>query len=151
MDTPKTFSQELQQWVAAYARANDIGENTTFTKVRAIVRDMEAQKILKPIIFYQFVMTIQALSCVSRVTFTETKIKKLLAILYPDDVYVAELTKQVMSAINIADETARANPANEEVLEQLRARPMNDMPTRAPMQAPLPYVKPNGPGPGAIN
>lgn len=157
MDQRQTFSQTLQQWVTIYARANDQkSENDAFHQLRLIARDMEAQKILKPIIFYQFVMTIQALTSVLRITFTEAKIKKMMAILYPDDMYVSDLTRQVMSAINIADTIANSTPGNAEVLEQLRGRPIQANPAQhnpaQPQIFPQQYQpKAHGPPSGPAN
>lgn len=120
MDQRQTFNRQLIQWASAYARAPSETENEPFRQVHSIVRDMESQKIAKPIIFYQIMMVLQALTCLMKVQFTEHKIKKILAILYPDEMYVSDLAKQVISAIGISVATVQMNPANEEVLERLR-------------------------------
>lgn len=122
MDQRQTFNQQLIQWVSAYAKAQGDSENEAFRQVHTIVRDMESQKIAKPIIFYHIMMVLQALTTLSLVKsqFTELKIKKILAILYPDEMYVLDLTKQVISAIGISAASVQSNPANEAIIEQVR-------------------------------
>lgn len=100
MENRQTFNQQLIQWASAYARAPINTENEPFNHVRSIIREMEFQKIAKPIIFYHIMMVLQSLTCVLKLQFTEIKIKKILAVLYPDDIYVSDLTKQVISAIS---------------------------------------------------
>lgn len=114
------FNQSLMQWAGIYAQSEGTPENDAFRQVHSIIRDMEAQKIAKPIIFYQIMMVLQALTCVMNVQFPEVKIKKILAILYPDDSYVSDLTKQVISAIGISAATLNTNPANAAVLNHLK-------------------------------
>ena len=120
MDQRQTFNQQLIQWASSYSRAQGDSENEAFLQVHTIVSDMESQKIAKPIIFYHIMMVLQALTCVMKVHFTELKIKKILAILYPDEIYVSDLTQQVISAIGISVASVQLNPANEAILEQVR-------------------------------
>ncbi len=117
----QVFQQTLQHWVAVYSRSDD-ASNDAFTQIRLTVRDMESQKIFKPIIFYQIMMVFQALTVVASIQFTEVKIKKIMALLYPDDSYVTELTAQVISAISQSDHVARNNPENIPIMDQLRER-----------------------------
>lgn len=118
---PQTFNQTLQHWVTMFMRSSDMEiELDAFTQTRLTIRDMESKKILKPIIFYQVVMVLQALTVVGGMRFDPIKVKKLLAILYPDDEYVKDLTSQVLAAINQSEQIARDNPNNAPILDQLR-------------------------------
>lgn len=120
---PQTFNQTLQHWVTMYMRSSDIEiELDAFTQTRLTIRDMESKKILKPVIFYQVMMVLQALTVVANLRFDPTKVKKLLAIMYPDDEYVNDLTSQVLVAINQSEQVARDNPNNAPILDQLRER-----------------------------
>ncbi len=148
------FNQQLQQWVSVYARETGAAETDAFKKVLSIARDMESQKILKPVIYYQFMMTFQALSCIAGVKFTDVKIKKILAILYPDDSYVSDLTQQTMQLINDSVTAANANPANAAVIEQLRQNPIaiNPQPPQPQFyNGNVPNTMPGGPPPGPIS
>jgi len=116
------FNRTLQHYIATYAGSTDPNvESDAFTQLRLTVRDMESRKILKPIIFYQMMMTIQALKSVAGLRFAENKVKNIMAIIYPDEFYVTDLTRQIMEAIQGADNIARENPANAPVIDQLRA------------------------------
>jgi len=114
-----TFNQSLHQWAAMYARAETkYDEDYAFKEVIKIIREMQGQKILKPIIFYQIMMTLQALTCVAGVRFSEFKVKKILATMYSENSYVTDLTAQVLSAINNAEHSANEShnaPAMEEM------------------------------------
>lgn len=131
---PQTFNQTLQHWVTMYMRSSDTEiEMDAFTQTRLTVRDMESKKILKPVIFYQVMMVLQALTVVANIRFDSTgfsesktpnKVKKILAIMYPDDEYVKDLTSQVLAAINQSEQVARENPNNAPILDQLRHFPM---------------------------
>jgi hypothetical protein len=141
-----TFNQSLHQWAAMYAQAETKAEEDyAFKEVLKIVREMQTQNILKPIIFYQIMMTLQALTCVAGIQFTEVKVKKILAIIYRENEYVTDLTKQVLSAVNNADHMARENPENEPMLEQLRQQhqPVSQTSHQTPQQT--------GPPPGPIS
>jgi len=129
---PQTFNQTLQHWVTMYMRSSDMEvELDAFTQIRLTVRDMESKKILKPVIFYQVMMVLQALTVVGGFSNTKTptgfsesktptKVKRILAIMYPDDEYVKDLTSQVLAAINQSEQVARENPNNAPILDQLR-------------------------------
>lgn len=119
------FNRTLQHYIAIFATSTNLDdESDAFTQLRLTIRDMESRKILKPIIFYQVMMTIQALKSVAQLQFVDTKVKKIMALLYPEEPYITELTQQVMGAIQGADNIARANPANAPVIDQLRANVM---------------------------
>ena len=83
---------------------------------------MQENGILKPIIFYQLIMTIQALKVTDRITIetVRQRTKKILAILYSENTYLTKLTEQVISVIILANNIAKANPANAPLLEKLR-------------------------------
>lgn len=120
----QTFNQTLQHWVTMYMRSSDMEiEMDAFTQTRLTVRDMESKKILKPVIFYQVMMVLQALTVVANIRFDPIKVKKILAIMYPDDEYVKDLTSQVLAAINQSEQVARENPNNAPILDQLRHFP----------------------------
>jgi hypothetical protein len=122
--TIQTFNQTLQHWVTMYMRSTDMEiELDAFTQTRLTVRDMESKKILKPVIFYQVMMVLQALTVVANLRFDPNKVKKLLAIMYPDEEYVTNLTSQVLVAINQSEQVARENPNNAPILDQLRHFP----------------------------
>lgn len=142
MDQRQTYNQQLIQWVSAYARAPADLENEPFKQVHSIVRDMESQKIVKPIIFYQIMMVLQSLTCVMKVQFSELKIKKIMAILYPDEMYVSDLTKQVVSAIGISVASVNMNPANEEILERVRQSHAANPPPPQPYQQNISMQRP---------
>jgi len=115
-----TFNRSLHQWAAMYARAETKhDEDYAFKEVIKIIRDMERQKILKPIIFYQIMMTLQALTCVAGIKFTEFKVKKILATMYSENSYVTDLTTQVLSAINTAEHCGNESH-NEPTMEEMR-------------------------------
>jgi hypothetical protein len=149
MEQRQTFNQQLVKWTASYVQANDkIHENDAFRQIHTIVRDMETQKILKPLIFYQIMMALQALTCVMGIELTEPKIKKIFAILYPDDNYVSDLTKQVISAIGISFTTMQLNLNNESVLEQLHQQPSVGAPIQKQYQSNYKMHSQYGPPPG---
>jgi len=138
MESEHTFNRSLHQWVAMYAQSETkYDEDQSFKEVFKIVREMQAQKILKPIIFYQLMMTFQALACVAGLRFTEFKVKKILALLYSENSYVTDLTEQVLSAVNNAKHSGDESDG-EPVFEQPRRVNARTVPSSTNRSGPPP-------------
>ena len=91
----------LQQWAAAYLQSSDQGEPFLFGKVREVIRGMQQEGKLKEIIFGQLFMLIQTLKVLNATNeHFQLRIKKILALLYPDNAYVTQLVLQVNEMAN---------------------------------------------------
>lgn len=93
--------QSLQQWTAAYLQASEQREPFLFGKMRETIKQLQADK-LKEIIFMQLAMIIQTLKVMNAVpedTF-RARTKKVLALLYNDNLYLTQLTDQLLEIIS---------------------------------------------------
>jgi IS30 family transposase len=93
--------QQTQQWTAAYLQASEQAEPFLFNKVREIVRKMQDDGLLKPLIFHQLVMIIQTLKVMNAVpeeTF-QIRVKKIFALLYHENDTCTKLVEQVTQQI----------------------------------------------------
>lgn len=94
--------QSLQQWTAAYLQASEQGEPFLFGKMRETIKQLQDSGKLKEIIFNQLAMIIQTLKVMNAVpeeTF-RARTKKVLALLYNDNIYLTQLTDQLLEIIS---------------------------------------------------
>lgn len=94
--------QGLQQWTAAYLQASEQGEPFLFGKMRETIKQLQDAGKLKEIIFMQLAMIIQTLKVMNAVpeeTF-RARTKKILALLYNDNLYLTQLVEQLLEIIS---------------------------------------------------
>lgn len=114
--------QGIQQWTAAYLQATEQGEPFLFGKVREIIKQLQDDGKLKEIIFNQIVMIVQTLRIMNAVpeeTF-KARTKKMLALLYNDNIYLTQLVDQVLEIISqtqqqVQTRTRRGPPAGQSI------------------------------------
>lgn len=96
--------QGLQQWTAAYLQATEQGEPFLFGKVREEIKQLQNLGKLKEIIFNQLAMIIQTLRVMNAVPEETFKLrtKKILALLYNDNIYLTNLMDQMLEVISQA-------------------------------------------------
>lgn len=93
---------QLQQWTAAYLQASEQGESFLFGKMRETIKQLQDAGKLKEIIFNQLAMIIQTLKVMNAVpeeTF-KARTKKVLALLYNDNLYLTQLVDQLLEIIS---------------------------------------------------
>ncbi len=119
--------QSLQQWTAAYLQADEQGEPLLFGKMRETIKQLQDAGKLKEIIFNQLAIIIQTLKVMNAVpeaTF-KARTKKLLALLYNDNIYLTQLVDQLLDIVTqtqqhiqhrgIQPRTKRGPPAGQSI------------------------------------
>jgi hypothetical protein len=114
----------LQQWAAAYLTSTDQGEPVLFGKVRVVIKGMQEAGKLNEIIFSQLLMIIQTLKVLNTGisdTF-DSRVKKMLALLYNDNIYLTKLVEQINELISQTKQHVQARGGIQNVQPQRTVR-----------------------------
>lgn len=123
----KMFSAQLQQAASFVLTSTTTdAENTAFDRYFRIVRNLQKQNMVEPVICYQVISVVQALAITGRIEMAkcQSKLKKLFAVVYNNDEYLRRLVSQVMDMVMVADNAIHDNPANEALLDLMTEQPV---------------------------